>query len=859
MTPTPRPGSLVHRALPHLRRPLGRARRALSRAMARTRSEGSGAVPTVVDRAARGPAPVTGDVTGSGSGTELALLLAEGRGLPAAVLEAASGLHERNESATAVSLGYALLEDPSTSDLGRLVLGVSRSRSSKPGLAWADLGQVDALPLLHAAGEGWFRPAFALEPDRAADRLRSLMDRQLHRSWSGTTLVRVARAAFAAGDDGLTRSLIDDVLSARGLDLGTHHRRELSRLASWLPDGQRRAPVPDLRADVRVGVLNYHQPDVSSRNVGDWIQTLASLGHLVRHRNLRFVGDDAELVHFVESIAQTTKPQRWVEDGPARTVQLVEVQRDAMPYQQLPDPTWVLAFGWFMHPTFDAGFGFPFPEQVRPIFVSFHLNKPDMLDDEAIAYLRDHAPVGCRDWQTVVALRQVGVPAFFSGCMTTTVDTVFLPGDPGLRTRVGHVDHPGEGEGEVIEQTITDLRRRSFADNLAMARDWVGDYNTVYRKLFTSRLHCNLPARSVGAEVVFEPKNRSDVRFGGLIDTDDAAFDAIRDGILDKLEAVLSLVLAGAEEQEVYARWREVCAADVEEAGRHLDRMSLDLPDAPAVGTVLPGVRRAVVVDVAPGEAPHLESLLRRLSRAVPQGTGVVLAGDETLRAPRTADELGAAAGLPVALVNRGSVDVDGWRPDAARRRGLRHDLLLAAALRSVADCDRVVLLPAAVLLRDDLGPLFDLDLAGRPLAAPLDPRRDRRLGSSLARGVSARQGDDAAAALSFLAATAGTVAPRQVPFDPVVMVLDPAALADAGGDAVIPMMLRYRASLREALNVLLGERWTALPPEWATMVHLQTPGDDASLLSYRVGTKPWSRLVTAGRQEWLSERDGLR
>ena len=71
--------------------------------------------------------------------------------------------------------------------------------------------------------------------------------------------------------------------------------------------------------------------------------------------------------------------------------------------------------------------------------------------------------------------------------------------------------------------------------------------------MVTSRLHCYLPVRSMGMEVDFQPANRSDVRFDGLIDITDDAFDAIRSGILAKLDRVYSAILSNASEEEVKA------------------------------------------------------------------------------------------------------------------------------------------------------------------------------------------------------------------------------------------------------------------------------------------------------------------
>ena len=76
-----------------------------------------------------------------------------------------------------------------------------------------------------------------------------------------------------------------------------------------------------------------------------------------------------------------------------------------------------------------------------PIFVSFHCNKRDLLTPDAVEYLRRYGPVGCRDWTTTHLLTSMGVPAFFSGCLTTTIGGVF-PDAPAARADapVAYVD-----------------------------------------------------------------------------------------------------------------------------------------------------------------------------------------------------------------------------------------------------------------------------------------------------------------------------------------------------------------------------------------------------------------------------------
>jgi hypothetical protein len=196
-------------------------------------------------------------------------------------------------------------------------------------------------------------------------------------------------------------------------------------------------------------------------------------------------------------------------------------------YKEVPPDTWMLAFGWFMHAIFELRYGFPFHRNLRPIFLSFHCNKRDLLTPEALDYLRTCGPIGCRDWTTVDILLSVGVPAFFSGCMTTTVSNVFpdLAARPGPGAPVAYVDAPPESipPGAVIYQHSSDaVRFRSFATNVYNGMELLETYRRKHSAMVTSRLHAWLPGRSIGIAVDFQPKNRSDIRFAGLIDTTDA-------------------------------------------------------------------------------------------------------------------------------------------------------------------------------------------------------------------------------------------------------------------------------------------------------------------------------------------------
>ena len=108
----------------------------------------------------------------------------------------------------------------------------------------------------------------------------------------------------------------------------------------------------------------------------------------------------------------------------------------------------MVAFGWHMHPLYDLRYDFPYHPNVRPLFLSFHLNRLDMLSD-APGLPPAHGPIGCRDWNTVFLLLSAGIDAFFTGCLTTTVDAVFPTREAAWKRTgaVGVIDLPQKAAG----------------------------------------------------------------------------------------------------------------------------------------------------------------------------------------------------------------------------------------------------------------------------------------------------------------------------------------------------------------------------------------------------------------------------
>ncbi|MDL2266025.1 polysaccharide pyruvyl transferase family protein, partial [Parabacteroides sp. OttesenSCG-928-G21] len=85
------------------------------------------------------------------------------------------------------------------------------------------------------------------------------------------------------------------------------------------------------------------------------------------------------------------------------------------------DPVRLIMNGWFMHEPQN----WPPSPAIQPIFVSFHINSiayDRLLAKQSIDYLKQHEPIGCRDINTMELLQAKGVDAYFSACLTLTLD-----------------------------------------------------------------------------------------------------------------------------------------------------------------------------------------------------------------------------------------------------------------------------------------------------------------------------------------------------------------------------------------------------------------------------------------------------
>jgi hypothetical protein len=239
------------------------------------------------------------------------------------------------------------------------------------------------------------------------------------------------------------------------------------------------------RADATPGAAtpkSFAALKVSTENLGDHIQIIAALRMLSRLdiAPTRFIDRDNEI-----------KSAPGLDDEEA--------------------PVGIVLNGWFKTNRAE----WPPHPKLWPLIIGFHIRLfqcPELLSEASTDYFRRHQPIGCRDVHTEALLRQKGVEAFTSNCLSLIFSRRL--DDPNTRTEVFVVSR---------DRRIMDYLPRSiapytflshytgsndFTANMAQAQRFLEIYSSRAKLIVTSLLHCALPAIAMGIPVVvFYPIN----------------------------------------------------------------------------------------------------------------------------------------------------------------------------------------------------------------------------------------------------------------------------------------------------------------------------------------------------------------
>lgn len=875
--PTPSDAARPDRGAANARRFVGKLARRTARRLDATQSklldEGSAiaasgpAKPSSPDRPA---APATDDVpAGVAAANAEFFRVLELHGDVAVAATATVRAHLRAGQARRART-FALIwqqGDGAVREIGNLCRAMACVAGSLLDTAWTLFSAAPIEEVLRLAAEEYFQVGFQLHPETARATLDDVIAGAQSAQADALGWLNIARGSFAAEAEEQSRFALERAREALAL-LPEREAKPIRQAIGWLAKwyGRRATAAeaePAPAGEIPFGVLAYRHPDraATSRNLGHYIESLAALSHLARRRDLELTGD-TDLVSCADAMRELVPAQQAI-SGDTATARLYVVDRDAAGTAAVPDGAWLLVAGLLPQPIFAMGPDVPPAPRFRPLYVSVHVNSAESLTAEMLEHLREHAPIGCRDWPSTLLLLAAGVPAFFAGALTSTLDAIAGPAAAAREGRL-FVDVEPDGPGDTAVQEFEAVRTREPGDNLRDALARLRDYGG-RRRIVTSRLQTYLAGRALGADVRLQPENPAERRFDGLLGMDDAAFAAMQQKLTDRLAAVVGGIVSGAAPEEVYKQWRELCAADVAEAeARRADiapmpRSAFDI--AAACATILAG--STVVERCAPapdgaeinvelsldGNYKHqlevvLDSIVEHASRPV---RAFVLCRDHT-----TDDYNRLAALFPtVSFVWLPTDGVDygpisgllGYTTVATMDRLLLPDLL--------PDISRIVHHDLDALCLVDLAGLFDVELGDAPLAGRESPLASLSSGFSMFMKQAERYTRKPELGQELLRRTHGRHTFDFTVLNAGIMLLNLERMrADDFGRHFVPFVERFGMNDQAVLNVYAGGSRVEVAPGWNWRPWLEDV-EEPYIAHWAGKYKPWSEPWVYGKPLW--------
>ena len=212
----------------------------------------------------------------------------------------------------------------------------------------------------------------------------------------------------------------------------------------------------------------------------------------------------------------------------------IGVDREFISQFEYPTLLHTVVSGWFMH----TKMGYwelttPPPEKawppsnaLAPFFISFHISPSffsEAFTEEGIEYLKNHAPIGARDLPTLRILQEKGIPSYFSGCLTLTLENPFKERDEIIYL----VDVDDEVADYIKKNCSSPIVRTTQGKPLLhfLSKEHRLKYAeyilNLYRKakcVITTRLHVALPCLAFETPLLVLSEPLVDPRFDGLIE-----------------------------------------------------------------------------------------------------------------------------------------------------------------------------------------------------------------------------------------------------------------------------------------------------------------------------------------------------
>lgn len=164
----------------------------------------------------------------------------------------------------------------------------------------------------------------------------------------------------------------------------------------------------------------------------------------------------------------------------------------------------------------------PPAKSVSPFFISFHLARgfmPLAFTEEGVKFFKKHEPIGARDYSTLAELHKRGIKAYFSGCLTLTLenpykkrrDIVYLVDFP--EHMIHYLKSKIKGPVEVLTHEVPSKIQYDHTARLKYAENLLEKYRQA-KCVVTSKLHVSMPCLAFETPVLLV--GTLNERFSGL-------------------------------------------------------------------------------------------------------------------------------------------------------------------------------------------------------------------------------------------------------------------------------------------------------------------------------------------------------
>ena len=237
-------------------------------------------------------------------------------------------------------------------------------------------------------------------------------------------------------------------------------------------------------------IYNYYYNGVLTMpNIGDYIQSLAALQYLPKNCKPYFI--DRDLIQFYYGPKIKLIMNSW------------NVIHEGNKY---------------------------ISENIEPIYISYNLNSQNKFPSNYIVNMKKHQPIGCRDLKTMYNMRKNNIDAYFSSCLTTTLDKDYLATESERTDEIIFIDYKF-GDYPKADEYLLSLKSYNFSRVIHTYHNFHSNLSHIQRfrlakklldkyarakLVISSRLHGALPCLALKTPVIFINKRYDYNRFEGL-------------------------------------------------------------------------------------------------------------------------------------------------------------------------------------------------------------------------------------------------------------------------------------------------------------------------------------------------------